>query len=177
MGKGGYKLIPVLLWEDEQRDHGKEMEDWRGARFKSEYLPLVRPFSAVPDLLKRVREPGVKIAIGTSAKKDELGRYLDIARIADLVDVTASSEDAEESKPAPDIFEVVLKKLQIEGRDAVAIGDTPYDVSAAGKAGSATIGGLSGGFTAASLREAGCADVYPGPAALFARFKDSVFAK
>jgi HAD superfamily hydrolase (TIGR01509 family) len=164
MGKGGDKLIPVLLWEDEQRDHGKEMEDWRGARFKSEYLPLVRPFSAVPDLLKRVREPGVKIAIGTSAKKDELGRYLDI-------------EDAEESKPAPDIFEVVLKKLQIEGRDAVAIGDTPYDVSAAGKAGSATIGGLSGGFTAASLREAGCADVYPGPVALFARFKDSVFAK
>nr|WP_256375178.1 HAD hydrolase-like protein [Bradyrhizobium sp. th.b2] len=89
---------------------------------------MVRPFSAVSDLLKRVREAGVKIAIGTSAKKDELGRYLDIARIADLVDVTASSEDAEKSKPAPDIFEVVLKKLKIEGRDAVAIGDTPYDV-------------------------------------------------
>jgi len=71
--------------------------------------------------------------------------YLNIAAIADLIDETASSEDAEESKPAPDIFEVVLKKLKIEGRDSVAIGDTPYDASAAGKAGIATIGVLCGG--------------------------------
>jgi beta-phosphoglucomutase-like phosphatase (HAD superfamily) len=110
-------------------------------------------------------------------RKDELGKYLDIAAIAGLIDVTASSEDAEESKPAPDIFEVVLTKLKIEGADAVAIGDTPYDASAAGKGGIATIGVLCGGFTEASLREAGCADVYPGPAALFARFEKSLLAR
>src|SRR5580698_2216284 len=115
IGKGGDKLIPVFLSEDDRRDHGKEMESWRSERFKSAYLPLVRPFSAIPDLLRRVRDVGVKIAIGTSAKKEELGKYLDIARIEALVDATASSEDAEESKPAPDIFEVVLKKLKIEG--------------------------------------------------------------
>jgi phosphoglycolate phosphatase-like HAD superfamily hydrolase len=177
IGKGGDKLIPVFLSMEEQRDHGEAMESWRGERFKSAYLPLVRPFSAVPDLLRRVRDAGVRIAIGSSAKKDELGKYLDIAGITDLVEVTASSEDAEESKPAPDIFEVVLKKLKIEGADAVAIGDTPYDASAARKAGVATIGVLCGGFTEASLREAGCADVYPGPAALFARFKDSLLAR
>jgi phosphoglycolate phosphatase-like HAD superfamily hydrolase len=177
IGKGGDKLIPVFLSHDEQRDHGKDLESWRGERFKSAYLPLVRPFSAVPDLLRRVRDAGVKIAIGTSAKKEELGKYLDIARIEALVDATASSEDAEESKPAPDIFEVVLKKLKIEGADAVAIGDTPYDAVAAGKAGIATIGVLCGGFIEASLREAGCADVYPGPAALFARFEDSLLAR
>jgi beta-phosphoglucomutase-like phosphatase (HAD superfamily) len=79
------------------------------------------PFSAVPELLRR-RDAGLRIAIGSSAKKDELDKYLD-ARIADLVDVKTSSEDAEESKPAPDIFEIVLKKLGMEGRDAVAIGD------------------------------------------------------
>lgn len=109
------------------------MEEWRGERFKTAYLPLVRPFSAVPDLLRRVRDAGVRVAIASSAKKDELDKYLDIARIADLVDVKTSSDDAEESKPAPDIFEVVLKRLKIEGSDAVAIGDTPYDASAAGK--------------------------------------------
>lgn len=177
IGKGGDKLIPVFLSADEQRDHGKEMEEWRSERFKTKYLPLVRPFSAVPDLLRRARDAGVRVAIGSSAKKDELGKYLDIAAIASLVDETASSEDAEESKPAPDIFQVVLKKLKIEGRDAVAIGDTPYDAAAAGKAGIATIGVLCGGFTEASLREAGCADVYPGPAALFARFEKSLLAR
>src|SRR6202012_5184434 len=113
----------------------------------------------------------------SSAKKDELDKYLDIARIVDLVDVKTSSDDAEESKPAPDIFDVVLKKLKIEGADAIAIGDTPYDASAAGKAGIATIGVLCGGFTEASLRDAGCADVYPGPAAMYARFEKSLLAR
>src|ERR1700744_4114480 len=177
IGKGGDKLIPEFLSEVAQRDHGKELEDWRGKRFKSAYLPLVRPFAAVPDLLHRVRDAGVRVAIGSSAKKDELGKYLDIAGITDLVEVTASSEDAEESKPAPDIFEVVLKKLKIAGADAVAVGDTPYDASAARKAGIATIGVLCGGFTEASLREAGCATVYPGSAALFARFEESLLAR
>jgi len=54
IGKGGDQLIPVFLSADEQRDHGKAMEEWRGIRFKTEYLPLVRPFSTVPDLLRRV---------------------------------------------------------------------------------------------------------------------------
>jgi phosphoglycolate phosphatase-like HAD superfamily hydrolase len=177
IGKGGDKLLPVFLSADEQRDHGKEMEEWRSRHFKSAYLPLVRPFSAVPDLLRRVHDAGVRVAVASSAKKDELEKYLDIARIAELVDETASSEDAEESKPAPDIFQVVLKKLKLEGADAVAIGDTPYDAQAAGKAKIATIGVLCGGFTEASLREAGCVEVYPGPAALFARFEDSLLRR
>jgi HAD superfamily hydrolase (TIGR01509 family) len=134
IGKGGDKLMPYFLSEDAQRDHGKEMEEWRSNRFKSEYLQLVRPFSTVPDLLRRVRDAGVGIAVASSAKKDELETYLDIAGIADLVDVTTSSDDVEESKPAPDIFEAVMKKLGVEGHDAVAIGDTPYDADAAGKA-------------------------------------------
>jgi HAD superfamily hydrolase (TIGR01509 family) len=177
IGKGGDKLMPEFLSAADRKDHGKELEEWRSNRFKTEYLPLVRPFSAVPDLLKRVRDAGLRVAIGSSAKKNELDEYLDIARIADLIDVKTSSDDAEESKPAPDIFEVVLKKLGIAGTDAVAIGDSPYDAAAAGKANIATIGVLCGGFTEASLREAGCTDVHPGPAALFARFSASLLAR
>lgn len=173
IGKGGDKLIPVFLSVDDQRDHGKELEEWRGKRFKSEYLPLVRPFSAVPNLPRRVRDAGVRIAIASSAKKDEIDEYLAIARVADLVDLTTSSDDVDESKPAPDIFNVVLKKLKIDGAGAVAIGDTRYDAEAAGKAGVRSIGVLRGGFTD-ELRKAGCAEVYPGPAALLACFERSL---
>ena len=56
IGKGETSFIPVFLSAEEQRDHGKELEEWRGNRFKTEYLPLVRPFSGVPDLLRRVRD-------------------------------------------------------------------------------------------------------------------------
>ena len=177
IGKGGDKLIPVFLSDGEQEDHGEELEEWRGSRFKTEYLPLVRPFSAVPDLLQRVREAGLQVAVASSAKKDEVDKYLDIAGITDLVDLKTSSDDVEESKPAPDIFEIVLKKLKLEGADAVAIGDTPYDAEAAGKAGVPTVGVLCGGFTEDELRKAGCAEVYPGPAALLACFERSLLRK
>ncbi|MEH2553733.1 HAD superfamily hydrolase (TIGR01549 family) [Bradyrhizobium algeriense] len=177
IGKGGDKLIPVFLSADDQRDHGEKLEEWRGNRFKTEYLPLVRPFSAVPNLLRRVREAGLQIAIASSAKKDEVDKYLDIARIVDLVDLATSSDDVDESKPAPDIFKIVLKKLKIDGADAVAIGDTPYDAEAAAKVEVRTVGVLCGGFTENELRKAGCAEVYPGPAALLACFEHSLLRK
>jgi HAD superfamily hydrolase (TIGR01509 family) len=177
IGKGGDKLIPVFLSEDEQHDHGKELDAWRSEHFKARYLSLIRPFSAVPDLLQRCRDSGLQIAIASSAKKDELEKYLTIAGVRSMIDETVSSEDVEQSKPAPDIFEAVLKKLEIQGGDAVAIGDTPYDAEAAGKAGVRTIGVLCGGFTESELRKAGCAEIYVGPAALLACFEHSLLVK
>jgi HAD superfamily hydrolase (TIGR01509 family) len=170
IGKGGDKLIPAFLSKSQQIDHGEEMEEWRGNRFKSKYLPMVRPFSTVPELLHRVREAGVKVAVASSAKKSELDIYLGIAGVQHLVDVAISSEDAEQSKPAPDIFQVALRKLAVEGHEAIAIGDTPYDAEAAGKADIPTIGMLCGGFSETELRKAGCAAIYPGPGALLACF-------
>ena len=74
------------------------------------------------------------------------------------------------------MFEAVLKKLKIEGKEAVAVGDSPYDAQAAGKAKVRTIGVLCGGFTENALRQAGCAEVYPGPAALYCCFDKSLMA-
>jgi hypothetical protein len=66
-----------------------------------------------------VRDARLRIAVASSAKKDEVDKYLDIARITDLVDLKTAADDVEESKPAPDIFEIVLRKHKIEGADAV----------------------------------------------------------
>ena len=70
IGKGGDKLIPVFLSADEQRDYGEELKRWRGDHFKARYLPLVRPFSAVPELLQRVRHAGLRIAIASSVSSN-----------------------------------------------------------------------------------------------------------
>ncbi len=40
--------------------------------------------SRFPELLQRVRDAGLRVAVASSAKKDELDKYLDIARITDL---------------------------------------------------------------------------------------------
>ncbi|MDR5817066.1 MULTISPECIES: HAD family hydrolase [unclassified Caballeronia] len=173
IGKGGDKLLPVFLSEDQIRDHGEALEAWRGKHFKAHYLSLVRPFSAVPALLQRLSDQGTKLAVGSSAKKDELQVYLDIAGVADRFEVTVSSEDVESSKPDPDVFQTALHKLGVQAGEAIAIGDSPYDAQAAGRTGVRTIGVLAGGFSEASLREAGCIDVYTGPAGLLAKFDTS----
>jgi HAD superfamily hydrolase (TIGR01509 family) len=174
IGKGGDKLMPVFLSDAELRDHGKQLESWRGKHFKENYLSMVRPFAAVPELLGKLREAGVKLAVASSAKKDELEVYLKIAAITDLLDVTVSSEDVEQSKPAPDVFEVALQKLEVPPGGAIVIGDSPYDAQAASKTGLRTIGFLSGAFPEQSLRDAGCVAVYPGPAGLLANLAHSL---
>lgn len=176
IGKGGDKLIPVFLSEQERRDHGDELNAWRSKRFKAKYLSLIRPFSAVPDLLQLARDVNLRVAVASSAKKNELEIYLEIAGITELIDSATSADDVEESKPEPDIFIVALKNLALAGNDAIAIGDTPYDAEAAGKANIPTLGFLCGGCTESSLRRAGCVEIYPGPAALFASFHRSLLA-
>ncbi len=176
IGKGGDKLMPVFLSEAEQEDHAEAMEQFRTALFRREYMPLVRPFTAVPELMRRCREAGLKVAVASSAKQEELDVYLEVAGIADLIDASTCSDDVGESKPDPDIFLAALKKLGVAASDAVAIGDTPYDAIAAGRAGMQTIGTLSGGFREEDLRQAGCGTVYPGMAALFACFDHSPLA-
>ena len=94
IGKGGDQLIPAFLSEAEQKDHGQDMEEWRGTLFKSSYLQLIRPFSAVPELLQRVRDAGLKIAVASSANASELKAYLEIAGITELIDGATSSADA-----------------------------------------------------------------------------------
>jgi phosphoglycolate phosphatase-like HAD superfamily hydrolase len=177
IGKGGDKLIPVFLSPEDRAGYGEALEQWRGEHFKRNYLPLIRPFSAVPELLRRTRAAGLKIAIASSAKSDEVRKYLDIAGIADLVDETTASDDVARSKPDPDMFHATLQKLGLRGDEAVAIGDTPYDAQAACKAGVRVIGVLCGGFPEVELRSAGCSEVYPGPAAMFAGFAGSMLAK
>jgi HAD superfamily hydrolase (TIGR01509 family) len=177
IGKGGDQLIPVFLSAAEQEDHAAELEEWRSKLFRTQYLSLVRPFSAVPDLLRLLRDGGMKVAVASSAKMKELEEYLEIAKIQGLVDIVTSSEDAERSKPSPDIFQVALQKLGLAGDKAVVVGDTPYDAQAAGKAGISSIGVLCGGFTEADLRGGGCTAVYPGPAALLACYGASPLAR
>ena len=176
IGKGGDKLIPFFLSEAEQADHGEAMEKYRGDLFRAEYLHLVRPFSAVPELMRKLKEAGLKVAVASSAKQRELDVYLEVAGIKDLIDASTCSDDVTGSKPDPDIFEAAMDKLGMKPTDAVAIGDTPYDAIAATRAGMTVIGVLSGGFREEDLRGAGCGTVYPGPGALFTCFEHSPLA-
>ena len=178
IGKGGDQLMPVFLSEQEIRDKGDELEKWRGELYKSEYMHRVRPFPRVRELVLKLKNEGNQIALASSAKEDEVKYYKEVAEIGDLLDAKTSSDDAEKSKPHPDIFQAALARLDgVKAEEAIVIGDTPYDAEAAGKAGMATIGLLCGGFPKRSLLEAGCVEIYMSPADLLDHFEESVLCE
>jgi len=174
IGKGADQLLPVFFTEEELKRFGKEMEEYRSQLFKDKYLPQVRAFPCVRSLFKRIRADGKRIALASSAKGDELEAYKKIARIADLIEEETSADDAERSKPHPDIFEAALEKLGNPSTDEViVVGDTPYDAEAAGKIGLPIIGVLCGGFPKTELRRAGCIAIYQDPADLLLNYESS----
>lgn len=177
IGKGGDLLMAELLPEDEVRRRGEEIERFRLDLFRREYLSRVRPFPKVRELFERILADGRRIALASSAKQEELSRYKEIAGIADLLHAETSSDDAERSRPHPDIFEAALDRLEgITADRAIAVGDTPYDGQAAGKAGLRTVGMLCGGWPEDALRRAGCIAIYRDPADLLLRYGDSPLA-
>ena len=177
IGKGGDQLLPVFLPEDEISTQGKQIEARRSDLIQQRYLSQMQAFPKVRELFERLQQDGVARVLATSAKQDELQVYKKLLRIEDLVQEETSSDDAEKSKPHPDIFEAAMARLPSMGpADVVVIGDTPYDAQAASKAGLRTIGVLCGGFTEASLREAGCIAIYRDPADLLAQYDGSLLA-
>ena len=174
IGKGGDELMPVFLSEEDIEAIGEELEERRGAILKERYLPKVKAFPGVRDLIEHLRVQGLRIALASSAKEDELETYKEVADIEDLVDVQTSSDDADNSKPNPDIFLAALEKLgNPDPQDVIVVGDTPYDAEAASQAGLRTIGLLCGGFPEDGLWEAGCVAVYLDPADLLAQYDSS----
>lgn len=169
IGKGGDVLVPSLLPDLPEKERN-QLADAHGEVFKSRYLDLVKPIPASHDLLARVHEAGLKVALASSASTGELNHYLKLLDVKHLVDVSTTIDDVKTSKPAPDIVAVALEKLGLAGDEALFVGDTPYDVEAGAKAGVATVAVLSGGFSRETLD--GARAVYDDAAALLAAWPE-----
>ena len=177
IGKGSDKLIPDLLGPDEAERVQEKLDRFRSELWKSKYFSQVKPFPKVRELFERILEDGKKIVLASSAKGDELKRYKQIANISDLVKDETSSDEVDKSKPSPDVVKVALKKLgNPDPATVMMIGDTPWDIMAAAKAGVRSIGVLSGGFPEDELRAAGAVEVYREAAELLANYSKSALA-
>ena len=175
IGMGGDNLLPEAIQVDAESAEGKALLKRRGEIFKERYLKTENPFRGTRELLERMRAEGLEIAIGTSAQKEELKPLLEIAEVTDLIDSKTSSDDAESSKPDPDIIQAALKRLKMPPGDALMLGDTPYDIEAAAKAGVKTVAFRCGGWKDDGLK--GAIAIYDGPSDLLARFDASPFAR
>jgi HAD superfamily hydrolase (TIGR01549 family) len=173
IGKGSDQYLPEFLTPDEIDRFGKELDDYRSDLFKKEYLPKVRPFPKVRELFQRIRDDNKRIVLASSGKKADTKYYIDLLKIDDLIEGYTSGDDADNSKPAPDIFAASLKKLG-NISDAVSVGDTRFDIEGARKAGLKTIAFLCGGTSGTILREAGAVAIYRDPADFLAHYDELI---
>ena len=177
IGKGGDNLLPALLPADFVEAQGEALERLRGELFKADYLPRVRPFPGVHPLFERLRADGRTIVLASSGKREEVDHHIQVLNVADLIDGSTTADDAEHSKPDPDIFAAALKQAGAPAAEAVVVGDTPYDVVAAAKLALRTIALRCGGFDEGALREAGALELWDDPADLLANYERSALSR
>jgi phosphoglycolate phosphatase-like HAD superfamily hydrolase len=174
IGMGGDKLMPEVSGVDESSQLGQQISNRRGEIFKTRYLPQLKPFVATRPLIERFLDDGLTLAVASSAKKDELDPLLKCAGVHDLIPHRTSSDDADSSKPEPDIVVAAVKRAGADPGRSIMLGDTPYDVAAARRAGIEIVGLECGGWTREAL--SGSLSVYKDPADLLGHYEQSPFA-
>jgi len=173
IGKGSDQYLPAFLTPEEIKGFGKDLDEYRSELFRREYLPKVRPFPKVRELFQCIHDDNRRIMLASSGKKADTKYYIDLLNIGDFIDGYVSGDDADSSKPAPDIFAASLEKLGgISPADAVTIGDTRFDIEAAKKAGLKTIAFLCGGTSESVLRETGAIAIHRDPADFLAHYNE-----
>lgn len=165
IGMGGDQMVAALTDERTEDAHG---DDIRAAEktLYSQLIDEVQPMEGSRELIEQLKARGHTVVLASSAKEDEVEHYLDLLDARELADDWTTSADVESTKPAPDLVSSALQKAGASADDAVMVGDTPWDVEAALKAGVKTLTVRTGGFGVDELEEAGSLAVFESVAEL-----------
>lgn len=169
IGMGSDKLLPAVTGLDEQSEQGRTIARRKQALFEAR-LPTLQPTRGARALVQYLRDQGKNIVIATSAGEDEMHAILEQAGVDDLVPRRTSSDDADRSKPDPDIVLAALTRAGTPAHETVLVGDTPFDVEAARLAGLEAIALRSGGHWA-DQDLAAAVTILDDPAELLARWR------
>ena len=175
VGQGGDNLVPALL-PDASLELVESLGETHHQLFQRHYAHRLKPFPSARALLRRCKEAGYTVVLASSASAQEVRHNLeDVLEAADLVDAVSSGGDVDHSKPCPDVFEAALQKVGVTAAEAIVVGDTPFDILAAERAGLRAIALRSGLFRDDQLD--GAIAIYDDAADLLARFEDSPLSR
>ena len=146
IGKGGDLLVPDLCTAREMRRFGEQIKDYRGDLFKKKYMKRIEPFPGVSRLLRDLHQKGFRLALASSANPDEVKYYTSLLEAESLIEGSTSKDDAQMSKPSPEIFEAALETIGTDPQFTMVVGDTPYDILAAHRIALPVVAVRSGGF-------------------------------
>jgi HAD superfamily hydrolase (TIGR01509 family) len=175
IGMGGDKLLADVANIDDESPLGQAIQASRAQIMKAQYLADLGPFHGSRMLVDMLRSRGLVCVAVSSSSEADIQDLLRAAGVADLMHEVICADDADASKPDPDLVQVALDRLGIFADEAVMLGDTPYDVEAAHKAGVMTIALRCGGYWNDKAL-AGAVAIFDDPADLAARLDHSPLA-
>jgi len=175
IGMGSDKLLPEVSGLAADSREGEAIIRRRGEIFRQRFVPRLQPTRGARELVEWIHDDGLKLYVATSAKDEELQPLLRVAGADEYMEATTSSDDADRSKPDPDIVVAALQRTGRPKSEAIMIGDTPYDVEAARRAGINIIVLRSGGWRDRDLT--GALAVYDDPADLLNHYELSPFKR
>ena len=173
VGMGGDHLIETLCGKEVEHELGDDIRAAEKALYLT-FIEEVEPMEGARDLLVDLKERGHPVVLSSSAKANEVDRYLDLLDARELVDGWTTAGDVEATKPRPDLIEEALKKSGAD--EAVMIGDSTWDVEAAKNANVKTIALLTGGFSESELLDFGAVAVFESIADLRKKLDDTPLA-
>ncbi len=133
------KFLPPEKWSTDGKKIIELKRDFFWKNFKS-----IKVFPGTYRLIAYLQKKKIKIALATSAKRDELNLYFKTLKIKDSVDITVSADEVKKSKPDPQTIQIILNKLKIKPEEALMVGDAVHDIESGKQAGVTTIGVLTG---------------------------------
>jgi HAD superfamily hydrolase (TIGR01549 family) len=172
IGMGGDQLVPYLAGEGFDREQGDVVRIEEHALFQ-QLVHEVQPFAGARGLIEDLKARGSKVVLASSAKPEDVARFLDLLDARELADGWTDSGSVENTKPAPDLVKAALEL--VGGGPGVMIGDSTWDVEAAKQAKVPTLCVRTGGFGADELLEAGAEAVFESIAELRERLDDTPF--
>jgi HAD superfamily hydrolase (TIGR01509 family) len=173
IGMGSDQLLGELLPADRDQAADEDIVSAQAALY-SVYWSRLRPLPGAAALLRACHKHGLRVILASSAGPRELEVLRAALDADDAIDEFTSAGDVAQSKPAPDLVQVALRKAGTSPADAIFVGDAVWDAQACGRAGVTCVGVLSGGSSEAELRGAGAVRVYPGPAEVLDAFPSSL---
>ena len=174
IGMGGDTFVPAVAGDDVEREHGDDLR----AAWSEEFGKLIgecQPFEGAHELLQEVADRGFTVVLASSGKTEQVERFLDLVDGRSIAAAWTTSEDAEKSKPEPDIVKAALER--VKASSGVMVGDSTWDVVAASKLDVPTIAVRTGGFSTEELTEAGAVSVFDSLLELREKLDDTPLAR
>jgi HAD superfamily hydrolase (TIGR01549 family) len=145
IGMGGDKILPAVAHVSADSDEGRAIVERKKQIFDT-LLPGLRATPGARPLLEFLKDRDIELIVATSADDREMNALLRQAGVHDLIPTRTTKDDAGASKPDPDIVHSALARSWARPEHTMMVGDTPYDIEAADRAGIGAIALRCGGY-------------------------------